>query len=175
MSEDKHFGELNYTKEPVDFFNTDKNEFVNDRLKIYLDKDCDILSLNPEDQDFLATEFSEGSNELKKLLLALWQSGIATSQGCSGIHGIYDHDSLATPYVTFNVRNIKMENYRPLNRLLLEHTRAENSNTDYDGFSKIKYKRDKREPISMEVADAFFAQINKIVERTKPVEKEREL
>jgi len=38
-----------------------------------------------EEQEKLATEFAEGSDEYRQLLLQLWECGIETKAGCSGI------------------------------------------------------------------------------------------
>ena len=64
----------------------------------------DFSKLSKEEKIEQATVFAEGSNELKKILLLLWECGVQTI-GCCGGH----EDNRSMPYVAFNIEDMDSE------------------------------------------------------------------
>jgi len=62
----------------------------------------DFSQMSNEEKLEQATVFSEGSEELKKILLLLWDCGIQTLGCCAG-----HEDNSSMPYVAFNIENIE--------------------------------------------------------------------
>lgn len=68
-----------------------KNLETNNKFSRYLPRGVDVLKLSKKNQERCANVFSEGSQELKTLLLWLWERGIGTHGSCSGIEDYEIH------------------------------------------------------------------------------------
>lgn len=63
----------------------------------------DLNNMTKEEKEDCACEFAEGSEELKNLLLKLWDKGITTYACCAG-HRDKDNVLTDAPYLFFDVR-----------------------------------------------------------------------
>ena len=62
----------------------------------------DFSILSKQEKLEQAEVFAEGSAELKKILLLLWECGVQTLGCCAG-----HEDGSSKPYIAFNVENLK--------------------------------------------------------------------
>ena len=77
----------------------------------------DLTKLSDEKKEKMATLFSEGNEDLKKLLLTLWNNGVQTYACCAG------HDEtergVSDPYIFFDVKNLNEKQQKKLYKLLI--------------------------------------------------------
>ena len=76
----------------------------------------DMTKLSEAEQQKYATEFSEGSNDLKELLLYMWQNGINTHASCAGHAPQKFGNSIAMlkPYIMFDISSLKSKEIKDL-------------------------------------------------------------
>ena len=84
----------------------------------------DLTKLSDAKKEEMATLFSEGNEDLKKLLLTMWNNGIQTYACCAGhdksekhnVGGLYEN---VDPYIYFDVKNLNEKQQKKLYKLLI--------------------------------------------------------
>jgi len=139
----------------------------------------DVTRKQPEEQEKLAKQYSEGSVELENLLLNLWQNGIETRGCCSGIpEGHPDFKQMATfsPHLSIVVtpeskdriesmfvRNLEDTDFE---RMKVDvHAQGKNSLLEFNGL-------DRR--LTPEQSNEFFKYVDSILCREQALDKQCE-
>ena len=120
----------------------------------------DLTKLSDEKKEEMATLFSEGNEDLKKLLIKMWNNGIQTYACCAG----HDESEIkasngpipsTNPYIYFDVKTLSPEQQYKLFKAIIKSTKNVKliekfslTLDEYMGFEKhgltIRMKKDKQ-------------------------------